>query len=198
MFILHPIFSPLWIPSYLLDDSQFLPIAFYITSFLSCCTSFAHIHTSFHSIFFPSLYHLIICHLLLCSTCSHPSAFHSPLWVYPDPCPYLFSAISLVSPPVFLSLSLFFSGISCHHHLLLLLPLGILFTCTPTLPPPYSRQVLQVHLSPGLHQLGPVSWQLTLCLLFIFTIVYFSIWKGVKTSGKVTEGTLAGLMGGQL
>ena len=45
--------------------------------------------------------------------------------------------------------------------------------------------MLQVHLSPGLHQLGAVSWQLALCLLFIFTIVYFSIWKGVKTSGKV-------------
>uniref|UniRef100_A0A8D2ZEW8 Transporter n=1 Tax=Scophthalmus maximus TaxID=52904 RepID=A0A8D2ZEW8_SCOMX len=49
----------------------------------------------------------------------------------------------------------------------------------------YTRHVLQVHLSPGLHQLGSVSWQLALCLLFIFTIVYFSIWKGVKTSGKV-------------
>uniref|UniRef100_A0A674NHW6 Transporter n=1 Tax=Takifugu rubripes TaxID=31033 RepID=A0A674NHW6_TAKRU len=48
-----------------------------------------------------------------------------------------------------------------------------------------SRQVLQVHRSPGLHQLGSVSWQLALCLLFIFTIVFFSIWKGVKTSGKV-------------
>uniref|UniRef100_A0AAY4EUP6 Transporter n=1 Tax=Denticeps clupeoides TaxID=299321 RepID=A0AAY4EUP6_9TELE len=49
----------------------------------------------------------------------------------------------------------------------------------------YTRQVLQVHRSPGLHQLGAVSWQLGLCLLFIFTVVYFSIWKGVKTSGKV-------------
>ncbi|KAK7882524.1 hypothetical protein WMY93_028698 [Mugilogobius chulae] len=49
----------------------------------------------------------------------------------------------------------------------------------------YTRHVLQVHLSPGLHQLGAVSWQLALCLLSIFTIVYFSIWKGVKTSGKV-------------
>ncbi|XP_076000662.1 solute carrier family 6 member 4a [Genypterus blacodes] len=49
----------------------------------------------------------------------------------------------------------------------------------------YTRQVLQVHLSPGLHDLGSLSWQLALCLLFIFTIVYFSIWKGVKTSGKV-------------
>ncbi|KAM6932256.1 solute carrier family 6 member 4a [Lycodopsis pacificus] len=49
----------------------------------------------------------------------------------------------------------------------------------------YTRKVLQVHLSPGLHQLGPVNWQLALCLFFIFIIVYFSIWKGVKTSGKV-------------
>ncbi|XP_078536150.1 sodium-dependent serotonin transporter [Lissotriton helveticus] len=49
----------------------------------------------------------------------------------------------------------------------------------------YTRQVLQVHRSTGLHDLGGISWQLTLCLLFIFTIVYFSIWKGVKTSGKV-------------
>ncbi|CAF92952.1 unnamed protein product, partial [Tetraodon nigroviridis] len=49
----------------------------------------------------------------------------------------------------------------------------------------YVRQVLQVHRSPGLHQLGSISWQLALCLLFIFTIVFFSIWKGVKTSGKV-------------
>ncbi|MGH0188527.1 UNVERIFIED_CONTAM: hypothetical protein FKN15_030552, partial [Acipenser sinensis] len=47
------------------------------------------------------------------------------------------------------------------------------------------RRVLQVHRSGGLHDLGSVSWQLALCLLFIFTIVYFSIWKGVKTSGKV-------------
>lgn len=49
----------------------------------------------------------------------------------------------------------------------------------------YTRQVLQIHKSSGLHDLGAVSWQLTLCLLFIFTTVYFSIWKGVKTSGKV-------------
>uniref|UniRef100_A0A6I8P817 Transporter n=1 Tax=Ornithorhynchus anatinus TaxID=9258 RepID=A0A6I8P817_ORNAN len=49
----------------------------------------------------------------------------------------------------------------------------------------YTRHVLQVHRSKGLHDLGGVSWQLTLCLMLIFTIVYFSIWKGVKTSGKV-------------
>lgn len=72
--------------------------------------------------------------------------------------------------------------------------LSPLFAPSSPSPPPSSRQVLQVHLSPGLHQLGSVSWQLALCLLFIFTIVYFSIWKGVKTSGKVTEGAPAWLM----
>ncbi|KAJ8267228.1 hypothetical protein GJAV_G00140030 [Gymnothorax javanicus] len=49
----------------------------------------------------------------------------------------------------------------------------------------FIRYVLQVHKSPGLHHLGGVSWQLALCLLLIFIVVYFSIWKGVKTSGKV-------------
>ncbi|KAM4700793.1 sodium-dependent serotonin transporter [Discoglossus pictus] len=49
----------------------------------------------------------------------------------------------------------------------------------------YTRLVLQIHKSKGLHELGGISWQLTLCLLFIFIVVYFSIWKGVKTSGKV-------------
>ncbi|KAG9485959.1 hypothetical protein GDO78_008841 [Eleutherodactylus coqui] len=49
----------------------------------------------------------------------------------------------------------------------------------------YTRLVLQIHKSKGLQELGGVSWQLCLCLLLIFTIVYFSIWKGVKTSGKV-------------
>uniref|UniRef100_A0A8C9SR37 Transporter n=1 Tax=Scleropages formosus TaxID=113540 RepID=A0A8C9SR37_SCLFO len=49
----------------------------------------------------------------------------------------------------------------------------------------YIRHILQLHLSPGLHELGAVNWQLALCLLLIFTVVYFSIWKGVKTSGKV-------------
>uniref|UniRef100_UPI00398EB07C solute carrier family 6 member 4a isoform X2 n=1 Tax=Pristiophorus japonicus TaxID=55135 RepID=UPI00398EB07C len=49
----------------------------------------------------------------------------------------------------------------------------------------YTRQVLQVHRSHGLEDLGGIRWQLALCLLLIFTVVYFSIWKGVKTSGKV-------------
>ncbi|XP_014403757.1 PREDICTED: sodium-dependent serotonin transporter isoform X4 [Myotis brandtii] len=49
----------------------------------------------------------------------------------------------------------------------------------------YTRHVLQIHRSKGLQDLGGVSWQLALCIMLIFTIIYFSIWKGVKTSGKV-------------
>ncbi|XP_059733713.1 sodium-dependent serotonin transporter isoform X1 [Bos taurus] len=49
----------------------------------------------------------------------------------------------------------------------------------------YTRHVLQIHRSKGLQDLGGLSWQLVLCIMFIFTVIYFSIWKGVKTSGKV-------------
>lgn len=44
---------------------------------------------------------------------------------------------------------------------------------------------MELHKSSGLKNLGGVRWQLMLCLFLIFTIVYFSLWKGVKTSGKV-------------
>lgn len=47
------------------------------------------------------------------------------------------------------------------------------------------RNVLELHQSSGLRNVGGVRWQLMLCLFLIFTIVYFSLWKGVKTSGKV-------------
>uniref|UniRef100_A0A669AZU2 Transporter n=1 Tax=Oreochromis niloticus TaxID=8128 RepID=A0A669AZU2_ORENI len=49
----------------------------------------------------------------------------------------------------------------------------------------YTRNVLEIHKSSGLRDVGGVRWQLMLCLFLIFTIVYFSLWKGVKTSGKV-------------
>ncbi|XP_026882980.2 solute carrier family 6 member 4b [Electrophorus electricus] len=49
----------------------------------------------------------------------------------------------------------------------------------------YTRNVLELHESSGLENVGVVRWQLMLCLFLIFTIVYFSLWKGVKTSGKV-------------
>ncbi|OCU01692.1 sodium-dependent serotonin transporter [Xenopus laevis] len=49
----------------------------------------------------------------------------------------------------------------------------------------YTRKVLGIHEADGLDDVGGLRWQLLLCLFIIFTIVYFSLWKGVKTSGKV-------------
>uniref|UniRef100_A0A8C3VH09 Transporter n=1 Tax=Catharus ustulatus TaxID=91951 RepID=A0A8C3VH09_CATUS len=49
----------------------------------------------------------------------------------------------------------------------------------------YTRKVLEIQKSGGLYDIGGIRWQLLLCLFLIFTIVYFSLWKGVKTSGKV-------------
>ncbi|XP_078524472.1 sodium-dependent noradrenaline transporter [Lissotriton helveticus] len=49
----------------------------------------------------------------------------------------------------------------------------------------YERGVLHLHESSGIHDLGLPRWQLTLCLLVVVIILFFSLWKGVKTSGKV-------------
>ncbi|NWI60402.1 SC6A4 protein, partial [Calyptomena viridis] len=49
----------------------------------------------------------------------------------------------------------------------------------------YTRKVLEIQKSGGLYNIGGIHWQLLLCLFLIFAIVYFSLWKGVKTSGKV-------------
>lgn len=51
--------------------------------------------------------------------------------------------------------------------------------------PGHRRKVLEIQKSGGLYDVGGIRWQLLLCLFLIFTIVYFSLWKGVKTSGKV-------------
>lgn len=49
------------------------------------------------------------------------------------------------------------------------------------------RKVLELQKSGGLYNVGGIHWELLLCLFLIFTIIYFSLWKGVKTSGKVGE-----------
>lgn len=47
------------------------------------------------------------------------------------------------------------------------------------------RGVLHLHQSRGIHDLGLPRWDLTLCLVVVVCILYFSLWKGVKSSGKV-------------
>lgn len=42
-----------------------------------------------------------------------------------------------------------------------------------------------LRLSGGLHEPGNISYEMVLCLLATWVIVYFCIWKGVKSTGKV-------------
>ncbi|KAF0305155.1 Sodium-dependent serotonin transporter [Amphibalanus amphitrite] len=45
--------------------------------------------------------------------------------------------------------------------------------------------VLEVQHAKGIDDLGAVKWPLALSLLAVFFLVYFSLWKGVKSTGKV-------------
>ncbi|OQV24309.1 Sodium- and chloride-dependent GABA transporter 2 [Hypsibius exemplaris] len=47
----------------------------------------------------------------------------------------------------------------------------------------WERHILKI--SSGINEVGEVQWQLALTLLMVWTICYFCIWKGVKSSGKV-------------
>uniref|UniRef100_H2TS03 Transporter n=1 Tax=Takifugu rubripes TaxID=31033 RepID=H2TS03_TAKRU len=47
------------------------------------------------------------------------------------------------------------------------------------------RGVLHLHESRGIHDLGLPRWDLSLCLVVVVFILFFSLWKGVKSSGKV-------------
>lgn len=48
-----------------------------------------------------------------------------------------------------------------------------------------SYAVLEVQKADGISDLGAVKLPLALSLLAVFFLVYFSLWKGVKSTGKV-------------
>lgn len=48
-----------------------------------------------------------------------------------------------------------------------------------------SRYILELNKSQGIHDLGEIKWDMALCLLAVYLICYFSLWKGISTSGKV-------------
>ncbi|XP_059487992.1 sodium-dependent serotonin transporter-like [Neocloeon triangulifer] len=48
----------------------------------------------------------------------------------------------------------------------------------------FTRSVLEQHLSDGLDHMGPIKLSLALCVLAVFILVYFSLWKGVRSTGK--------------
>ncbi|KAL3079076.1 hypothetical protein niasHS_014858 [Heterodera schachtii] len=41
------------------------------------------------------------------------------------------------------------------------------------------------HVTQSVGQLGPINWEIVACLFVVYIICYFSLWKGIKMSGKV-------------
>ena len=50
------------------------------------------------------------------------------------------------------------------------------------------RRVLKE--SKGIEDIGTISWELALCLLAAWIFVFVSLYKGVKSSGKVSQGQM--------
>ncbi|XP_050519319.1 sodium-dependent serotonin transporter [Diabrotica virgifera virgifera] len=48
----------------------------------------------------------------------------------------------------------------------------------------FEREVLEQYKSDGLNRMGPIKPALALCVFAVFTLVYFSLWKGVRSTGK--------------
>ncbi|XP_078520700.1 sodium- and chloride-dependent creatine transporter 1 [Lissotriton helveticus] len=47
----------------------------------------------------------------------------------------------------------------------------------------WENKVLRI--STGLDDVGPINWEMLLCLLACWVLVYFCVWKGVKSTGKI-------------
>lgn len=41
------------------------------------------------------------------------------------------------------------------------------------------------HVIRSITELGDINWELLACVLIVYLICYFSLWKGIGTSGKV-------------
>lgn len=50
----------------------------------------------------------------------------------------------------------------------------------------YARHLTEIHRSTGLEDLGSIKWELLGCLFLVFVSVYFALWKGIKSAGKVS------------
>ncbi|XP_052471795.1 sodium- and chloride-dependent GABA transporter 2-like [Carassius gibelio] len=59
----------------------------------------------------------------------------------------------------------------------------ILIHSTPAATEFWERRVLS--LSGGIEEIGKINWEILLCLIAMWIICYFCIWKGVKSTGKV-------------
>lgn len=47
------------------------------------------------------------------------------------------------------------------------------------------RAFLELQEADGIEGLGHVKWDQALCLFLVYAICYFSLWKGISTSGRV-------------
>ncbi|CAG0915473.1 unnamed protein product [Notodromas monacha] len=48
----------------------------------------------------------------------------------------------------------------------------------------FDRQVLRMQEANKIERIGGIKWNLAACLFGVFVLVYFSLWKGVRSSGK--------------
>lgn len=48
-------------------------------------------------------------------------------------------------------------------------------------------------LSSGIDDPGSLKWDLALCLLLVWLVCFFCIWKGVKSTGKVSDASVSPL-----
>ena len=67
----------------------------------------------------------------------------------------------------------------------------IIVNCAQTMNNPtqefYARHLTEIHRSTGLENLGSIKWELLGCLFLVFLSVYFALWRGIKSAGKVRK-----------
>ena len=65
----------------------------------------------------------------------------------------------------------------------------VIINCAQTMSNPtqefYNRYLTGIHRSTGIEDLGGINWNLVGCLFLVFVSVYFALWKGIKSAGKV-------------
>ncbi|KAI1713826.1 sodium:neurotransmitter symporter family domain-containing protein [Ditylenchus destructor] len=49
----------------------------------------------------------------------------------------------------------------------------------------HEAKMPNAHVMQSVGDLGPINWEIVLCVFLIYIICYFSLWKGIKMSGKV-------------
>ena len=50
----------------------------------------------------------------------------------------------------------------------------------------YRFGVLEADKSSGIDNIGAIKWELSLCLLGVMVLIYFALWRGIKSSGKAS------------